>query len=73
MKCNNDSGGCRTDAEIESWLRRKFIIVLTNQVRFDAEAYNDGSVVKESVLTYIPINTQLRQEIANEVTIKDLK
>ena len=54
-------------------MRRKFIITLTNQIRFEPKDYTEeASTVKESVLTYIPINSILRQEIANEVTIKDL-
>ena len=74
MKCNNKTGTvCRSDPEIMDWLQQKFIIVLTNRIRFDQSAYTDGSVIKESALTYIPIDTQLRQEIAHLVTIKDIE
>ena len=48
---------CHSDEEITAWLRRKFIIVLQNQVRFQTTEYNqEERIVKESKLIYFPID-----------------
>ena len=59
-KCNNETieGNvtCASDEEITVWLRRKFIIVLQNQVRFQTFEYNENRIVNESKLFYYPID-----------------
>ena len=48
---------CHSDEEITAWLRRKFIIVLQNQVRFQTTEYNqEERIVRESKLIYFPID-----------------
>ena len=56
---------CHSDEEITAWLRRKFIIVLQNQVRFQTTEYNrEERIVRESKLIYYPIDRLRRQELA---------
>ena len=74
-KCNNETiteGVCETEEKIQEFLRRKFITTLHNHVRFDTQKYDDSRLVRESLFTWYPINSILRQEIANQVKVTDL-
>ena len=51
---------CHSDEEITRWLRRKFIIVLQNQERFQTNVFDDNRVVREAKLKYFPVNTLIR-------------
>ena len=60
IKCNNDTiieGVCKSDIEIQNFLKRKFIVTLNNQIRFDTAVYDDGRLVKEAILTWYPIHS----------------
>ena len=75
-KCNNDTiaeGVCKSDREIQAFLRRKFIMTLNNQIRFNTMEYDEGRLVKESIMSWYPIHSQLPQEIANKVQATDLR
>ena len=62
--------GCKEKEEIMEWLRDKYILVLSNQMIFDAESYEDGSkILQESVLTWYKVNTQVRESMINSVQI----
>lgn len=52
---------CKSEAEIRDWLRQKFIVLIYNQVRFNPEGYGEQSVIRESRIHYIPVNTQVRE------------
>jgi len=62
-KCH-DKDYCKTQEEIDDFFERKYwgstegnyIIMLTNQVRFDTEKFHQESIVKESVLKWIPLD-----------------
>ena len=59
--CEGDCGG-KTAAEISASLENKFLVILTNEKRFDpfAITWNDGRIVKESSLKWFPISGQAR-------------
>ena len=69
---------CKSDEELESWLHRKFMIILENQARFASNAYgvneSNGRIVRESVVTWYPIGTDLdnREEILNNVKVTEV-
>jgi len=55
-------------------MKRRFIVVLKNQQRFDAEEYGkETTVVSESRLTWFPINSSARQEFSNNVEMTELE
>ena len=59
-KCNNDTiaeGVCKSDQEIKEFLRRKFIMTLNNQIRFNTMEYDEDRIVKESILSWYPIHS----------------
>ena len=59
-KCNEPVDSpikCKSDTEIEKWLKRKFILVVYNQRRFRLEKFNSYKVVPESRTIWIPINS----------------
>ena len=72
-KCDNstrpEGDFCKSDREITDWLQRKFIIVLNNSHRFNEEDYTaKNKVVKESVLSWIPIRSTIREEVIFEIS-----
>ena len=58
----DDGQVCHTEEEIMEHIRRKFIAIVYNQARFDQEGYFEESIVKESRIAYIPINSQVREQ-----------
>ena len=73
VKCNNATRGedetpCKSEEEIENWLRRKFLLTLSNQKRFDVDNYNHEEMIDHvSHLRWNPISSNLRKEIVNEI------
>ena len=59
---------CEDFDTIREWLRGKFIVLLYNQVRFDAEGYFENSTIEESHISYIPVSSQVRQIIPFKVS-----
>ena len=51
---------CKSDTEITKFLRNKFFIILYNQKRFDSADFSEDSILKESKVLWLPINTQIR-------------
>ena len=58
IKCH-DQDYCKSDEEIMEFMKNKFILMLSNKVRFDPEKYSTEAFVEESVLEWITINTQV--------------
>ena len=48
---------CEEKAVIQKWLRRKFIVVIFNQIRFNPKGFLDAATIKEARLNYIPISS----------------
>ena len=74
-KCQNSTSGtiCKSPEDIIMWLRRKFVLVNSNRMRFSTRDYDSKSkVVKESFLNWVPINSQLREEVVYKIYLTDL-
>ena len=59
-KCNQTAfdGVCKSEAEIKTWLARKFIILNVNKNRFSTRVYTyDEKVTKEARFSYIAISS----------------
>ena len=77
-KCDNSTytgpGFCKSEEEITEWIKRKFIVVAMNQERFGTREYAyDKKVTKEVQYHYVPINSQIREEIVYKVQLTDLR
>ena len=48
---------CKTDEEINEFIRGKFLIVYVNEIRFDSQFYGEESIIKESRMDWISIST----------------
>ena len=48
---------CKKEWEIKAWLKRKFIVILHNQMRFDTQIYGIAAVVKESRIIYRAVSS----------------
>ena len=68
-KCDPEKfteGKCKSDEAIIEWLRRKFVIIHSNQMRFNSRDYNSlDKISREAKFEYFPVNTILREEIVN--------
>ena len=50
---------CRDEKEIDDFFKAdKYIIMLNNQIRFNSELHNEDSIIKESVLYWMPPDTE---------------
>lgn len=59
--------GCESEEAIREWLKRKYIVIIYNHIRFDTEQYFMDSIVRESRLAYIPISSQTQEIISFKV------
>ena len=65
---------CKPEDEITEWIKRKFIVVLTNQQRFDIEEIgSEATIISESRLTWFPIASQSREEAVNNVEMTEIE
>ena len=48
---------CEDKKDILEWLRRKFIVILYNQKRFDTTKFHENALISEAKLEYIPVNS----------------
>ena len=60
---------CKSDEEIYDWLKRKFIFSVVNTRRFVLEEFVETRKIKNEARTsWIPINSQFREEIIFRIT-----
>ena len=52
----HDRTDCKTEKEIDDFIRGKYIVVLTNIVRFDSILLASNAIVRESALTWYPVS-----------------
>ena len=64
---------CESQEDIIKWLRRKFILLVYNEIRFELDGYGNDVSVQASKLVYLPINTQVRQNIPYKVQLTELE
>ena len=63
---------CKPEQEITDFFKGKYLLFLSNQVRFDEKYFGYESVIKESRIEWIPISTQVQQMKVFEVSKQDL-
>jgi len=71
-KCDNSTyvgpGVCKSEEQIKGWLARKFILINFNQMRFETREFSPKlKIVEELKLLWVPISTQLREELVYKV------
>ena len=71
-KCNNNDK-CKSEAEITSFLRRKFIFTVQNQNLFQTDDYSPDKVTETAKLAWFPINSEMRGEYINEIKMSYLE
>ena len=68
QRCDPSSGiACKEWEEINAWLKRKYLILYTNNQKFNSYGFGEDEIIKESQLMYVPISTVLSQERAYEI------
>ena len=65
-KCH-DKPYCKTDEEIIDHYKGSIFMLLNNQIRFDSKFFGANSIIQESIVTFIPISTQVQQNNVFEV------
>ena len=79
VRCNNatrreDEPPCKSEQEITSWLKRKFVLTLNNQRRFEQSNYDQGTVVYDVAhFVWNPIQSTERKEIVNEIRVYEIQ
>ena len=71
LKCNKDihpDVECKSDAEITEFIRGKFMMLVFNQVRFDSSQYGHDSIISESKLQWVPVNSQIQQTVPFKIS-----
>ena len=56
VKCH-DQDYCKSDQEINQFMKDKWIVLLYNRIRFDPEAYRSDAFVEESLFEWVTVNT----------------
>ena len=60
VKCKGGvANGCKSDAEIDEFIRNKFVVMYYNQVRFDSFSYGQESIKAEAQIRWLSVNTQM--------------
>ena len=55
----HDKPYCKSKEEIDEFLTGKFLLILTNQIRFDSSKYSEDSIVQESRVDWIRVTPKL--------------
>ena len=71
QRCH-DRSDCKSEAEIDAYLRNKYLIFFYNQIRFDSRHYGKASIVPESRLNWVQVNTQVQQTIPFKISSTQL-
>ena len=53
---------CKSDEEINKFIRDKYLLMLNNQIRLDSSKYGAESIIMESRITWFRISTMARLE-----------
>ena len=66
-KCH-DRVDCKSDEEIRAFVRGKFLLKINNQIRFDSQKFNEKTIVKESILSWIAVNSKTSTMLPHRIT-----
>lgn len=73
MKCHDKGDFCRSQEEINAFLKDKFILLYYNEIRFGGQFDGEEPIVKESSrLKWLPINTQAQQTLPLQISVTEL-
>ena len=72
VKCR-DSVLCNTDDQINSFFRKKYLLLLQNQNRFETKSFGENIFRRESILKWIPINTKEVVTIPYKITTTEVQ
>ena len=72
MRCNPAVRECKSEEEITAWLRRKYVIVVTNNERFEPTVFTGERVVRESLFTWHAIKSATREQLVNHIQVSRL-
>ena len=72
VQCH-DRDDCKSPEQIKSFLQNKFLLLLHNRVRFDRQEFGEKLLVEESLVSWIPINTQMRMRLPYKISLEDLE
>ena len=61
---------CKSDAEIEQWIKGKFIAVLTNQKKFIPYKFGDERMEIQLQLNWYALNSRTRTDYVNHIVRK---
>ena len=65
----HDRVDCKPKAVIDEFIRGKFLVVMSNAVRFDSMLIAHNAVVKESILTWYPISYQQQLRYPHKISM----
>lgn len=71
-KCDSSKRKCKSESEIESFLRSKYIVTLTNERVFIQHKFGEEKVQAYSKITWYPLATSVRTEYVKEVKTFDV-
>ena len=70
LKCKGGTAnGCKSDEEINEFFRNKFIFFAFNEIRFDSDKFGIESLVPETRVAWLRINTQMQETIPFKVSM----
>ena len=69
VKCNTtEHDDCKTDKQVEEYVRDKYLLILSNQVKFVNSQYGEKSVVPRTNLQWSRFNSQMKVTLPFKVT-----
>ena len=64
---------CKSDQEIEDFMKRLFLLTYTNSIRFDQTDYHTKRAIPEARLMWHPIRSSQRAEQVYEILNSELR
>ena len=69
-KCDprTSSVPCKSEEEIEDWMYFKYLVVFSNQKKFQSHKFSDDKINAEAEVTWYPLNAKTRSEYVHHIT-----
>ena len=71
-RCHNRPD-CKDEETINNFIKTRYLLILSNQVRFDTTKYGSESIVRESHIHWLPVTTQVQQNVPYLLTLTNLE
>ena len=55
----HDRDDCKTKEEIDAYIQGKYLVLLSNEIRFDSQLLAEQSIIRESVMTWYPLSYKI--------------